>query len=69
MGLYVGGLNGAILRMKGIGWETANFALVLIIGYILSIEKKKSKSIQILFIIAIINIKVRMVCVSLCIWI
>lgn len=51
---YVGGLNGAILRMKGIGWETANFALVLIIGYILSIEKKKSKSIQILFIIAIL---------------
>lgn len=46
-------ISGRILRMKGIGWEAANFALVMIMGYILACAYKKSYMIRILFICAL----------------
>lgn len=44
---------GRILRMKGIGWETANFALVMLVGYILTKKYNKNPILEYLFIGAI----------------
>lgn len=46
-------VDGNILRMKGLGWETANFALVMIIGYIISCHQNRNRIIRLLFIVAI----------------
>lgn len=47
-------VEGGFLRMKGLGWETANFALTMIVGYILSFELKKPTIYKILFAVAVI---------------
>lgn len=46
-------ISGNILRMKGLGWETANFALILIIGYIISCQQHRNIIIRFLLILAI----------------
>lgn len=46
-------ITGGILRMKGIGWEPANFALVMIMGYILSNSYKKGLTVKIMFLVAL----------------
>lgn len=43
-----GGLT--VLRMKGIGWEAANFSLTMVIGFILARSLKKSSFIKWLFV-------------------
>ena len=45
---------GGLLRMKGIGWETANFALAMIVGYILSRYYKKNIIFSFIFVAAVI---------------
>ena len=51
---YVGAGNLVVLRMKGLGWEAANFALAMVIGLILSLNYKKSPIIKFLFIGALL---------------
>lgn len=47
-------IDGNIIRMTGLGWEPANFALVIIIGYILALKYKGQKIIALLFLIALL---------------
>lgn len=46
-------ISGNILRMTGLGWEAANFALVMVVGYVISCHLKKSLIVRLLFITAI----------------
>ena len=47
-----GGLT--VLRMKGIGWEAANFSLTMVLGFILARSLKKSSIIKCLFVVSIL---------------
>ena len=48
---YVGG---GLLRMKGLGWETANFALMMICGFILCKRFDKNLYLKLFFVLAIL---------------
>ncbi len=50
---FVGGPNDAVIRMTGLGWEPANFSLIMIVGFILWMKKKKY-TIGIFFLFAIL---------------
>lgn len=47
-------INGNIIRMTGLGWEPANFALVIVIGYVLSIRERDNALIPLIFIITLL---------------
>lgn len=52
---YVGNIGGeAFLRMKGIGWEAANFSLDMIVCFLLSKKYDKSIILKIFFALAIV---------------
>lgn len=44
-------ISGGILRLKGIGWEAANFAVVMVVAYCLSDHYRHSKFLKTIFII------------------
>ncbi len=45
---------GGLLRMKGIGWEAANFSLAMIVGFLLAERKKEAPIIRFIFLAALV---------------